>query len=825
MSKFRSLLADGRIHFFDGGFGALLQSRGLPPGVSPELFGLANPEPVAAIHAEYAASGAEVVTTNTFGGTRFKLDPGTDVRELNRALARTAKNAVQGRAFVAGSVGPTGHFIEPLGKLTFRELVAAFREQIEGLVEGGADLVIIETQFDLAEAKAAVIAAHEAADHLSVDLPVAVSMTFEGAVSLTGTPPLTFIDTMQNLGVDLIGTNCSAGPEQLVDLVRAMLPRLSTPLIVQPNAGLPELDDQGRTVFRLGPDAFARQCRVFAELGAKFLGGCCGTTPAHITALKAAVGELPWAKPEPQDKTPLVLTCRSLSVGLGAGNPLAVIGERINPTGKPVLAEELVRGEHAEALRLAGAQIADGASILDVNVGAAMVDEKAVLPALALALSARFELPLALDTSDAQAMENALWTQPGSPLVNSISGEPGRLELLGPLCKKFGAPFILLPLEGRKLPYTAAERISVIERLLAQAEALGIPRRLIMVDALVLTVSSKPEAARHCLDTIRHCREVLGLATTMGLSNVSFGLPARELLNSTFLAMGMACGLSSCIANPASQRLRETLSSGEVLLALDPQAGRYIEGYAQWTPIQPGSGGKGASLKSRASTGDAGQDKIHELSNAVIAGDKAAVLSIIEERLRVGAADPQKLGTIATELVNNDLIPGILEVGNKYERKEYFLPQLLRSAEAMQAGFAVLEPLLLASGRAEKKTPVVMATVEGDIHDIGKNIVCLMLKNHGFEVFDLGKDVPAAKIVDEAERVGAKVIGLSALMTTTMVRMEDTVRLVRERGLNIKVMIGGAVVTEAFAASIKADGFSRDAVAAVKLAAELSGRH
>ncbi|MDQ7835666.1 MAG: homocysteine S-methyltransferase family protein [Humidesulfovibrio sp.] len=806
MSTFRSLLADGRIHFFDGGFGALLQSRGLPPGVSPELFGLANPDPVASIHAEYAAAGAEVVTTNTFGGTRFKLDPTTNVRELNRQLALTAKRAVDGRAFVAGSVGPTGHFAEPLGKLTFRELVAAFKEQIQGLVDGGSDLIIIETQFDLAEAKAAVIAAREVCD-----LPVAVSMTFEGAVSLTGTPPLTFIDTMQNLGVDLIGTNCSAGPEQIVDIVRAMLPRLSTPLLVQPNAGLPELDENGKTVFRLGPDDFARQCRAFVELGAKFLGGCCGTTPAHITALRAAVGDTPYARPEPADKTPLVLTCRSLSVGLGAENTLAVIGERINPTGKKVLAEELVRGEHAEALRLAQAQIADGAAILDVNVGAAMVDEKAVLPSLALALSARFELPLSLDTSDPQAMDNALWTQPGSPLVNSISGEPGRMELLGPLCKKFGAPFILLPLEGRKLPYTAAERISVIERLLAQADELGIPRRLIMVDALVLTVSSKPEAARHCLETIRYCRETLGLPTTMGLSNVSFGLPARELLNSTFLAMSMACGLSSCIANPASNRLREILTSGEVLLSRDPQAGRYIEGYAHWTPVAPTSGaggGTGASIAKGAATTP---------GEAVISGDKPALLAMLEARLAEGA-DP-------FALVNDELIPAILEVGNKYERKEYFLPQLLRSAEAMQAGFGRLEPLLLASGRAEKKTPVVMATVEGDIHDIGKNIVCLMLKNHGFEVFDLGKDVPAVKIVDEAERVGAKVIGLSALMTTTMVRMEDTVRLVKERGLDMKVMIGGAVVTEAFAASIKADGFSRDAVAAVKLAGELSGKH
>ncbi|GAB6126488.1 homocysteine S-methyltransferase family protein [Humidesulfovibrio idahonensis] len=804
MSDFRSLLTDGRIHFFDGGFGALLQSRGLPPGVSPEVYGLKNPEPVAAIHAEYVAAGAEVITTNTFGGTRFKLDMGQDVRALNRHLARTAKQAVDGRAFVAGSVGPTGHFIAPLGDVGFRDMVAAFKEQIEGLVEGGADLIQIETQFDLAEVKAAVMAAREVCD-----LPVSVSMTFEGAQSLTGTPPLTFIDTMQNLGVDLIGTNCSAGPEQIVDIVRAMLPRLSTPLLVQPNAGLPVLDEEGRTVFRLGPDDFARQCRVFAEMGAKLLGGCCGTTPAHITALRAAVGDMPYAKPTPPDASPLVLTCRSASVAFGWENPLQIIGERINPTGKKVLAEELAQNGHQEALRLATEQIAQGAAILDVNVGAPMVDEKLVLPSLAQALAGRFELPLSLDTSDIAAMENALWTQPGSPLVNSISGEPGRMEQLGPLCKKFGAPFILLPLEGRKLPYTAAERIAVIERLLKQADDLGIARRLIMVDALVLTVSSKPEAARHCLDTVRYCRDVLGLPTTMGLSNVSFGLPARELLNSTFLALSMGAGLSSCIANPASTRLREAAASAEVLLARDANAGRYIGSYANWTP---GVGGGQAA----AAGGAPGGGKAATPGEAVILGDKAGLLAMIETALE-GGADP-------FALVDGELIPAILEVGNKYERKEYFLPQLLRSAEAMQAGFGRLEPLLLASGRAEKKTPIVMATVEGDIHDIGKNIVCLMLKNHGFEVFDLGKDVPAAKIVDEAVRVGAKVIGLSALMTTTMVRMEDTVRLVRERGLGIKVMIGGAVVTEAFAQSIGADGFSRDAVAAVKLAGELSGR-
>ncbi|WP_461210546.1 homocysteine S-methyltransferase family protein [Desulfocurvus sp. DL9XJH121] len=804
MADFLRLLRDGRVAFFDGGMGTMLQARGLRSGQSPEEFGLANLPVVEDVHREYVRAGADVVTTNTFGGTAPKLPPGTDVAALNRDLARAARRAAGDAAFVAGSVGPTGHFVQPLGDLGFRDLVQIFKDQIKGLAEGGVDLILAETQFDLAEARAVVIAAREVSD-----LPVGVSMTFEKGVSLTGSSPEVFVDAMQNLGVDLIATNCSAGPEQMVDVVRAMMPRLSTPLLVEPNAGLPELDEDGNTVFRLGPEDFARQVLPFAELGAKFIGGCCGTTPEHIRAARAAVGERAWALPEPAEAPCLAVTSRSRSVCVSPWRRSKIIGERINPTGKKALTEDLQAGRFGEALRLAQEQESMGAHILDVNVGAPMVDEAELLPALVRHLVSRVQAPLCLDSTNMDAVRAALEAYPGSALVNSISGEPGRMEALGPLCRQYGAPFILLPLEGRKLPLTAAERLAVVERMLRQAEDLGIPRRLILVDALVLTVSSKPEAAKACLEVIRHCRDEWGLATTCGLSNISFGLPARDLLNSAFLTMGMASGLSSFICNPSSSRLREAMAASEVLLARDPQAAGFVGGYADWTP---GAGG-GVAAAPAGGAPDAGGATAAGLRQAVIKGAKDSITAMIDAELEAGAAP--------FDLVNGELIPAITEVGDKYERKEYFLPQLLLSAETMQTAFAHLKPLLEEEAGSSARKKIIMATVEGDIHDIGKNIVILMLENNGFEVTDLGKDVPARRIVDAAQEQGADLIGLSALMTTTMVRMEDTVRLVRERGLPVRVMVGGAVVSQDFADNIGADGYSADAVSCVKLAKRL----
>ena len=805
MSDFQQELNTGRILFLDGGMGTMLQAAGMPAGANPMRFCLERPDILQGIHAAYASAGSDIITTCTFGGTRFKLPPDLDVADVNRAMARTARAAVADvaargdrRIFVAGNLGPTGHFARPLGDVEPADLVAAYREQVRGLVQGGVDLIFIETQFDLAETRAAAVAAH-----LECDLPIMASMTFEQGVSLTGSTPEIFAETMQNLGVAALGTNCSAGPEQMGPVIEEMLAYSRVPVLVEPNAGLPELVD-GETVFRLTPEPFARKTAAFAAAGVQILGGCCGTTPDHIAALRRAVEGMERRKPVCRvGGSSIVLTSRSSLVRIGEDSPLAIIGERINPTGKKQLTTELQAGEYALALRYADEQIAAGAPLLDVNVGAPLVDECVLLPELTLRLTERCGVPLSLDSSNAEAIARALPYCPGSPLVNSVSGETGRMENLGPLCRDWGAPFILLPLRGKKLPVMAAERIAILEELLEQAEGLGIPRRLMMVDVLALAVSSKAEAGRQCLETIRWCvRE--GLPTTIGLSNVSFGLPARELLNATYLALAVGAGLTSCIGNPSNPRLCEVRDAANVLLNKDQNAAQFIAGYAQWTPGRGGGGAGGTVDRSAAAS----------LEDAVLRGDRENVVRLVEQELETGA-DP-------LALVQKKLIPAITEVGGRYERREYFLPQLLRSAETMQTAFRRLKPLLEAQQGAEERPVVVLATVEGDIHDIGKNIVALLLGNHGFEVVDAGKDVKAGDIVACAIKHKARIVGLSALMTTTMVRMEDTVKLVRERRLPIKVMVGGAVVTQAFADAIGADGYAPDAVDAVRLAKTLT---
>ena len=497
----------------------------------------------------------------------------------------------------------------------------------------------------------------------------------------------------------------------------------------------------------------------------------------------------------------IVLTTRTRLVRVSPAEPFKIIGERINPTGKKDLQAELQAGEYGLAMRFASEQVALGAPILDVNVGAPMVDEALLLPELVQRLTGKYAEPLSLDSSHAEAIAAALPFCPGSPLVNSISGEADRMEHLGPLCRQWGAPFILLPIQGRKLPVKAADRIAIIENMLDKAAMLGIPRRLVLVDVLALAVASKAEAAREGLETIRWCA-AHGLATTIGLSNISFGLPARELVNTTFLSMAMGAGLSSCIANPSSGRLREAKAAGDVLMGHDRDAAAFVNGYAMWTPGNGGTADAAAFARATAQT----------VEEAVILGDRESVVGLVEKELETGA-DP-------FELVRGRLIPAITEVGSKYERREYFLPQLLRSAETMQTAFARLKPLLEREANAEAQKIIVVATVEGDIHDIGKNIVSLMLGNHGFKVVDLGKDVKAEAIVEAAVAHKADLIGLSALMTTTMVRMRDTVDLVKQRGLGVDVMVGGAVVTPAFAESIGAN-YSSDAVDAVRLAKSL----
>ncbi|WP_297825420.1 homocysteine S-methyltransferase family protein [uncultured Desulfovibrio sp.] len=792
---FRQALNLGRPLLLDGAMGTMLQASGLPVGMSPEQYCMESPQALRGIHKAYLDAGADLLTTCTFGGNSFKLPKNIDVFSFNKSMAEVARQAAHdaGRpVFVAGNVGPSGQFAKPLGPVEPRDLIAAFSVQIRGLVAGGADLIFVETQFDLAEARAAVVAARQ-----ECDLPVMVSMTFEQGVSLTGSSPAIFAETMQNLGVDVVGVNCSLGPDQMLPVVRELLAVCACPVMAEPNAGLPELRDNV-TVFPLGPEEFARKTAAFAEQGARILGGCCGTTPQHLAALSRILHDMAYTPPQKPHRDGICLTSRSQLVRIGPGEPLVVIGERINPTGKKALTQELQEGRFDTALQLADQQVEAGAGVLDVNVGASLVDESVLLPDLAQRLIGRLTLPLSLDSSNAGAIARALPYCPGSFLVNSISGEAERMEVLGPLCRDYGAPFILLPLQGAKLPVRAAERIRIVEHLLERAAALGIPRRLVMVDILALAVSSKAEGGRHCLEMARWCRSQ-GLPTTLGLSNISFGLPARELLNATFLSMAVGAGLTSCIANPSAARLREAVDAMRVLGAHDAHAESFIASYAGWK--QEG----GAVLRQQGGSGAAGT-----LSEAVLNGDKENVLPLLEAELAAGA-DP-------FALVQDTLIPAITEVGARYERREYFLPQLIRAAETMQTAFAHLKPRLEASRGQEERPVIVMATVEGDIHDIGKNIVALLLGNHGFDVVDAGKDVPAEAIVACALEHNARIIGLSALMTTTMVRMEDTIRLIRERDLPIRVMVGGAAVTQAFADAIGADAYCPDAVCAVRAA-------
>lgn len=787
---------------FDGGMGTMLQARGMPAGVSPEAFCMERKDILYDIHKAYIESGADIITTCTFGASPFKLDKSLSVFETCKSLAETAGKAARDasagrRILVAGDVGPSGHFARPLGDLTPEELIEGYKEQMRGLAAGGCDLILLETQFDLAETRLAAAACREVCD-----LPILASMTFEGEASLTGSSPEIFAETMQNLGAAAIGTNCSVGPERMKDIVRRLLAVSSVPVFAEPNAGMPELKD-GRTVFPLSPEHFAEVTASFADLGAGCLGGCCGTTPDHIRELKKALEGRscdPSAKVARIRHDGIVLTSRQELVRIGPDEPFTLIGERINPTGKKALTAELQEGVFSEAMNFAAQQLAGGARVLDVNVGAHGVNQVELLPKIIAELTAGCTCPLSVDSSDDAAILAALPWCPASSLVNSINGHGDRMEVLGSACRRFGNPFILLPMRDAKLPVKASERIAILEDLLKKAEDLGIPKRLMMVDILALAVSSKSEAAVECLKLLSWCRGN-GFATTLGLSNLSFGLPARELVNAAFLTMGAGHGLSSCIANPQSTRIREAIATADLLLQHDDNAAGFIAGFADWKNGASQAGGAGPAKAEKTSA--------QTPYDAVLTGDRDHIVPLLEARLKEGL-EP-------FHIVNEELIPAITEVGARYEKKVYFLPQLIRSAETMQKGFAYLKPFMRHDA-AEKRPAVVLATVEGDVHDIGKNIVGLMLSNYGFSVVDAGKDVPAEKIVDLAVEKGANLIGLSALMTTTMVRMEDTVKLVHERKLPIRIMVGGAAVTEAFAKSIGADAYCVDAVDTVHAA-------
>ena len=836
--EFREL-AESRLVFLDGATGSNLQKAGMPTGVCPELWIMEHPDSLVQLQKSYLHRGTDIIYAPTFSANRIKLaEYGLEdrIEELNRELVGLSKRAVgeymvekrnaEFIPFIAGDVTMTGKLLQPLGTLAFEEAVEVYKEQMRILVQAGVDLFVIETIMSLQETRAALIAAGEVCD-----LPVMVTMTFdETAHTLYGTEPETAVLVLQGLGADAVGINCGAGPEKCLEIVRRMKAVANVPVIAKPNAGMPKLVN-GETVYDQTPETFAKEMKLLAEAGAGILGGCCGTTPDHIAYLYDTLGKV--YPPHISGEQVRALTNERRAVYVDLEGSFLAVGERINPTGKKKFQESLRAGDTSMAVEFAREQEENGAAILDVNVGMGGIDEKEMMCRIIEEVCQATNLPLSIDTSDAEVMEAALRIYPGRALVNSVSLEEGRAERLFPLVKKYGAMVVVLPLGSNGLPKDAAERRENLRALVQKAGEYGIPKESIVADGLVMTVGAEPQAALDALDTIKYCKDDLGVATTCGLSNISYGLPERGYINTAFLMMAITNGLTMAIVNPNQDLLMNLVYAADVLRAKEDSAKRYIE-RAEWiakkreeeaakaattqtvgtaTGVPATAGAEKADLQKNES--GEGHVKETPLMQAVLRGEKKTIVSLTEQALTEGKE--------AAVILEEELIPAITEAGNRFEKKKYFLPQLIGAAEAMKAAVEVLEPQLQKDGDTTSAGTVIIATVEGDIHDIGKNLVTLMLKNHGFTVVDLGKDVSAEVIVAEAKRLNADVIALSALMTTTMRSMADVIALCKKEDVRAKVMIGGAVTTEEYAKEIGADGYARYAQGAVVLAKRLAG--
>jgi 5-methyltetrahydrofolate--homocysteine methyltransferase len=788
-------LLKNKIVILDGAMGTELQQRGMPPGVCPESWIIEHPETVQEIHRSYALAGADIVYTCTFGANRLKLgEYGIEnVREVNRTIARLARAAVGRQTFVAGDIGPTGRFVEPFGDLAFEEAVAVFKEQVLGLLEGGVDLFVIETMMDIQEARAALIAVKECSDRFTL-----VTMTYEpDGRTLGGTDPVTALITLQSLGADAIGCNCSTGPDDMLPFIRAMKPHASVPLAAKPNAGLPQLVG-ATTVFEMSSAEFAPFGGRFAQAGVNLIGGCCGTTPAHIAALTQSTAAL---KPiAPLRKSIAALSSSRRHYILEMNKPLCVIGERLNPTGKKALQQELLAGRMSLVRQIAREQEQQGADLLDVNVGVPGIDEVKAIRQIISLLATQSEAPLVIDSPKVETIEAALRLYPGRALINSISGEKDKCQRLLSLAAKYGAMFILLPLAGGDIPETAEKRKAVIRDVARQARHWGLTKDDFVVDGLVMTVASNPQAALETLKTVRWCAEKLQCRTILGLSNVSFGMPERRWVNAAFLAMAQAAGLTMAIANPDSEELMNMKRAGDVLLLKDRDAAAYIRHFTH------------SSHPEQAATAET-LSPDQKVRQAILDGNREDIVALVEAALTAGRE--------AGRLVDEVMIPAIIHVGDLFDKKTCFLPQLIASAEAMRLGVSHLEPRLYHPAAARShKGAVVLATVRGDIHDIGKNIVALMLKNHGYEIIDLGKDVPAEAVIAAMKQRRPDVVGLSALMTTTMVQMKMLMDTAAAEGLPARFILGGAVVTRAYAESLGA-AYAKDGVEAVRVVERL----
>ena len=781
----------------DGGMGTLLQAQGLLPGELPERWNLTHPEVIEQIHTDYFNAGSNVVATNTFGANALKLDE----QELERVIAAAvaiarraaAKSTGDGARFVALDIGPSGKLLRPLGDLDFEDAVALFAKTVRLGVKYGVDLILIETMSDCYETKAALLAAKE-----NSDLPVLVSNAYGADGKLmTGATPAAMVAMLEGLGADAVGANCSLGPGQLSAVVDELLSVASVPVIVKPNAGLPRTV-AGDTVFDITPSEFAACVADMAKRGVRAVGGCCGTTPEYISLLKAALAGV----------TPLPVANKSRTAISSYTHAVVfdkapiLIGERINPTGKKRFKEALLSRDFEYILGEGLNQQEKGVQVLDVNVGLPGIDEPEMLCEAVCRLQAVTDLPLQIDTADPAAMEAALRRYNGKPMINSVNGKRESMEAVFPLVKKYGGVVVALTLDEQGIPDTAGGRVAIAERILAAAAEYGIDKKDIVFDTLAMTVSADQSAARTTLGALRTIRERLGCHTSLGVSNVSFGLPNRDAVNSTFFAMALENGLSAAIMNPYSADMMKTYFSYRALAGLDESCADYIAAADTFTP---------ATVAVLASGQERPEACGSELRHAITKGlcDKAAELT-----------SGLLAHTPPLEIVQNEIIPALDAVGKGFEEKRVYLPQLLMSAEAAKAAFERIKAALPASQGASGRR-VVIATVRGDIHDIGKNIVKLLLENYGFSVIDLGKDVAPETVVESVLASGATLVGLSALMTTTVPAMEQTVLALREKAPHCRIMVGGAVLTAEYAAAIGADFYAKDAMDGVRYAESL----
>lgn len=771
-------------HFllFDGAMGTMFQRRGLAADSPPELLNLTNPDIVTEIHREYVRAGSDVVSANTFQANELKLPGDYNVEEIISAGVRCAKES--GARFVALDVGPLGQLMEPAGTIGFQRAYEIFRRQVVAGEKAGADIILIETISDPYEAKAAILAAKE-----NTNLPVFCTMTFqEDGRTFMGCDPLTATVILQGLGVDALGVNCSLGPEKLEPVLEVMLRYSRVPVIMQANAGLPVIRD-GETVYDISHGEYAAQTLKMAERGVRIMGGCCGTTPEHIKLIKDGLDKMSPVNVRPQ----CVSVCASAHSTVILDGVTTEIGERLNPTGKKNMQAALRRGDMDYIIKEAIAQVEAGSAVLDVNAGLPDIDEPAVMSAVVRALQSVVTVPLQIDSADPAAIEAALRVYNGKAIINSVNGKQEIMERIFPLAKKYGALVVGLTLDENGIPSSARGRLEIARRIRDTANSYGIPDEDLLIDCLTLTASAQQEQVMGTLEAIRLVKSELNLKTVLGVSNVSFGLPQRETLNAAFLASALSAGLDAAILNPLSKSYREILDAYRVLSNEDKNAKAYISKYSCETNEKTDSPKQG-----------------HTIADIILQGRKDEARGVVKKLLH--SMQP-------TEIIDKEFVPALNEAGKRYEAGEIFLPQLMQSAQAVQNGFAVIKEHMNAAGEQRRtRGKVLLATVSGDIHDIGKNIVALLLESYGFEVMDLGKDVPVHVIVDAIRENHIRLAGLSALMTTTVKSMKDTIDAVREAGLKCSFVVGGAVLNEEYVRLVGADYYAADAMDGVAIA-------